>query len=274
MLRSSSTRAMVCFIRVSSVRGIGHQHYGATGVERERNMANAETVWAARRLLRGARQGVLATASDGQPHAALVTPATAPDLSPLLFLSGLSAHTRQLRVEPRCALLVAGEAIETNPQTAPRLAVQAEARPEPDAALRARWLALHPYAGLYAGLRGFHAVAAGGERRALGRRVRARGAHLAARPDAGCRGGRGRRGGGGGHHGALQHRPWPRDGGDRRRGGGAHGRGRCRWLRPRGGRACRAVAWREPVADAAGVRAELVRLAREPARMRATRAGS
>ncbi|MDE2334561.1 MAG: pyridoxamine 5'-phosphate oxidase family protein [Rhodospirillales bacterium] len=118
-------------------------------------MANADTVRAARALLRGARQGVLATVSDGQPHAALVTPATAPDLSPLLFLSGLSAHTRHLRTAPRCALLVVGEASEVNPQTAPRLTVHAEARPEPNPMLRTRWLAVHPYAGLYAGLADF-----------------------------------------------------------------------------------------------------------------------
>lgn len=118
-------------------------------------MANAETIWAVRRLLRAARQGVLATVNDGQPHAALVTPATAPDLSPLLLISGLAVHTRQLRAEPRCALLVTGEAAETNPQTAPRISLEAVARPEPDAALRARWLALHPYAGLYAGFADF-----------------------------------------------------------------------------------------------------------------------
>ncbi len=118
-------------------------------------MANAETVWAARQLLRAARQGVLATVSEGQPHAALVTPATAPDLSVLLFLSGLSVHTKQLRAEPRCALLVAGEAVEANPQTAPRLSVEAVAHPEPDEALKARWLALHPYAQLYAGFADF-----------------------------------------------------------------------------------------------------------------------
>lgn len=118
-------------------------------------MANAETVWAARLLLRAARQGVLATVSEGQPHAALVTPATAPDLSPLLLLSGLSVHSRQLREEPRCALLVAGAAVEANPQTAPRLSVEAVAHQEPDEALKARWLALHPYAQLYAGFADF-----------------------------------------------------------------------------------------------------------------------
>ncbi len=125
-------------------------------------MANAETVWAARRLLRAARQGVLATVNGGQPHAALVTPATAPDLSPLMLLSGLAAHTRHLGAEPRCSLLVVGGATEVNPQTAPRLTVLAVARAEPNAmppeamvALKARWLALHPYAHVYAAFADF-----------------------------------------------------------------------------------------------------------------------
>jgi len=114
----------------------------------------AEAAWQARRLLRAARVASLATVSQGQPFVALVTPATAADLSVLLFLSSLSEHTRQLRAEPRCALLVSGAAEGANPQTAPRLTVTGLAEPVVDAAqhgaLKARWLAVHPYAALYA----------------------------------------------------------------------------------------------------------------------------
>jgi putative heme iron utilization protein len=106
--------------------------------------------WQARKLLRAARVGTLATATAGQPFAALVTPAMAADLSPLLLLSALSEHTRQLRAEPRCALLVAGPPAEANPQTAPRVSVTALAEPADDPALKARFLAVHPYAALYA----------------------------------------------------------------------------------------------------------------------------
>ncbi len=110
-----------------------------------------ETVARARRLLRGARVGTLATAaSGGQPFASLVTPACAPDLSVLLLLSNLSEHTRHLRADPRCAVLVSGTPETMNPQTAPRLTVTGEARRENDPALKARWLAVHPYAALYA----------------------------------------------------------------------------------------------------------------------------
>ena len=62
----------------------------------------------ARALLRAARAGTLATSAAGQPFASLVTPATAPDGSVLMLLSGLSEHTRHLRDEPRCAVMVAG----------------------------------------------------------------------------------------------------------------------------------------------------------------------
>ncbi len=105
---------------------------------------------AARLLLRAARTATLASATDGQPFASLVTPATAPDLSVLLLLSDLSAHTRHLRAEPRCALLVVGAAADANPQTAPRVTVTGLAGIVDDPALRARYLALHPYAAMYA----------------------------------------------------------------------------------------------------------------------------
>jgi putative heme iron utilization protein len=126
------------------------EDYGAIRMEGEQIMADENAAWRARTLLRAARAGTLATSTDGQPFASLVTPAAAPDLSLLLLLSSLSEHTRHLRAEPRCAVLVAGPAPEPNPQTAPRLTVTGIAEPAPDAALKARWLAVHPYAALYA----------------------------------------------------------------------------------------------------------------------------
>jgi putative heme iron utilization protein len=104
----------------------------------------------ARQLIRAARAATLATQQEGQPFASLVTPATAPDLSVLLWLSTLSEHTRHLQREPRCALLFTGEAETANPQTAPRVTVTGLAERVEDARLKARWLARHPYAALYA----------------------------------------------------------------------------------------------------------------------------
>ena len=104
--------------------------------------------WAARKLLRAARSGTLATATEGQPFASLVTPATAPDGSILVLLSDLSEHTRHLRADPRCAIMVTGEPDGPNAQTAPRVTVTGLA--EIDPAWKARWVGLHPYAAFYA----------------------------------------------------------------------------------------------------------------------------
>jgi putative heme iron utilization protein len=110
----------------------------------------ASAPWQARRLLRAARVGSLATSADGQPFASLITPSCAPDLSVLMLLSSLSEHTRHLRADPRCAIMVTGAQETANPQTAPRITITGLAELEPDAGLKARWLLMHPYAAMYA----------------------------------------------------------------------------------------------------------------------------
>ncbi len=117
--------------------------------------AASDTGFAARCLWRAARAATLATQSGGQPFAALVTPAVAPDGSALLLLSGLSVHTRHLLAEPRCALMVSGAPDGPNPQTAARLTVTGRAAQETDQRWRHYWLERHPYAGFYAGLADF-----------------------------------------------------------------------------------------------------------------------
>jgi heme iron utilization protein len=144
--------------------------------------------WAARKLLRSARSGTLATSLQGQPFASLVTPATAPDLAVLLLLSDLSEHTRHLRADPRCSVLVCGVAEGANPQTTPRVTVTGLAETITDAALKTRYLAVHPYAALYAGfgdfnlwrIRPLNGLFVGG----FGRAARLRAGDLA--PDAGA----------------------------------------------------------------------------------------
>lgn len=118
-------------------------------------MSDQSPSWQARKLLRAARAGSLATSAQGQPYASLVTPATAPDLSVLLLLSDLSEHTRHLRADPRCSILVCAQPESANPQTAPRLTVTGVAEVVQDPALKARYLAVHPYAALYAGFGDF-----------------------------------------------------------------------------------------------------------------------
>ena len=104
----------------------------------------------ARLLLRAARSGCLATSAAGHPFASLVTPACMPDGSLLLLLSRLAEHTRHLRADPRCSLMISGAATSANPQTTPRVTVNGTAAVVDDPALKARFLAVHPYASLYA----------------------------------------------------------------------------------------------------------------------------
>lgn len=118
-------------------------------------MSEQPPAWSARKLLRAARAGTMATSAAGQPFASLVTPASAPDLAILLLLSELSEHTRHLRMDPRCSLLVCGVAEGVNPQTAPRVSVTGIAERVADSALKQRFLNVHPYAASYAGFGDF-----------------------------------------------------------------------------------------------------------------------
>ena len=105
---------------------------------------------AARLLIRNASSGTLATAAAGIPHAALVTVAFHPDSSPVLLLSELGVHTRQLLSNPVCALLLTGEPTGPNPQTTPRLCLTGAAAKTGDPAARGLFLHRHPYAAAYA----------------------------------------------------------------------------------------------------------------------------
>lgn len=64
----------------------------------------------ARRLVRCAFKGSLGTLarSGGHPYTSLVAVATAADGAPLLLLSGLAEHTRNLIADPRGSLLIDG----------------------------------------------------------------------------------------------------------------------------------------------------------------------
>jgi putative heme iron utilization protein len=108
----------------------------------------------ARDLLRKERVGVLATLSvrhgGGHPIASLAPFALDARGEPVLLLSALAQHTRNLEADPRASLFVHDPAAaERDPRTAPRLALvgrvhRATQGEEPDA--RARYLARHPEA--------------------------------------------------------------------------------------------------------------------------------
>lgn len=110
----------------------------------------------ARRLMRSVDRATLATSQDGCPYASLVLTALDHDASPLLLLSDLAEHSKNLKREPRASLLFDGTAGRDDPLTGARVTVLGEAKPVDDARLLTRFTARHPSAAGYAGFADFH----------------------------------------------------------------------------------------------------------------------
>ncbi len=112
---------------------------------------------ACRRLIRDTRSAALATAMPrkGWPYASLVTVACDTDASPILLLSQLSDHTRNLGADGRASLLFEAASRRSNPQTGPRVSVMGRVEPSADERLARRFLARHPEAERYAGFADF-----------------------------------------------------------------------------------------------------------------------
>jgi len=122
---------------------------------------DAEAIRLAKTLVRSARYGAIAVieAETGVPFASRVGVATDIDGAPLILVSLLSTHTRALRADPRCSLLV-GEPGKGDPLAYPRLslvcrAVQLEAGDPAHERAQRRYLNRNPKAKLYAGLGDF-----------------------------------------------------------------------------------------------------------------------
>ncbi|HUG61928.1 MAG TPA: DUF2470 domain-containing protein [Methylomirabilota bacterium] len=121
-----------------------------------------DPVSATRGVVRVAATGALATLNPGgTPFASLVTTATDIDGTPLLLLSRLAVHTRNLDADSRCSLLLVAKGGEGgDPLAGARATVEGEAR-RVDAddldlpRIRARFLARHPEAGGYVGFADF-----------------------------------------------------------------------------------------------------------------------
>ena len=121
-----------------------------------------------RGLMRRSGQAVLATSLAAEragqelqaadwPYASLVLVAHGHDASPLLLLSDLADHSRNLAEDPRLSLLYDGTAGYRDPLAGARAAVLGRIeRCDDDARLLARFLARHPGAELYAGFADFH----------------------------------------------------------------------------------------------------------------------
>jgi len=113
-----------------------------------------------RDLLRRLDRASLATALPGEagawPYASLVLAAVDHDLSPILLLSELAEHTRAIAADGRVSLLFDGTAGLDQPLTGPRVTVLGRASRTGDDRLKARFLAHHPDAAMYAGFKDFH----------------------------------------------------------------------------------------------------------------------
>ena len=114
---------------------------------------------AARRLMRRLDRAALATrlgsAPDSWPYASLVLVAADLDASPLLLISTLAEHTKNLALDPHASLLFDGTAGLDDPLTGTRVTVLGDLRPIADPALLNRFVSRHPSAVLYAGFKDF-----------------------------------------------------------------------------------------------------------------------
>lgn len=111
----------------------------------------------ARQLLRRARTGTLASLNrdDGIPYASLVNAATDVRGWPLLLISTLAWHTRNLLADPRASLMVAETPATGDALTGARVTVMGRFEKVDDIDLRRRYLARHPAAEMYSGFGDF-----------------------------------------------------------------------------------------------------------------------
>jgi hypothetical protein len=105
--------------------------------------------------MRSLDRATLATSQDGWPYASLVLVAVDQDASPLLLLSDLAEHSKNLKRDSRASLLFDGTAGRDDPLTGPRVTVLGETKPVSDPRLLARFTARHPSAAAYAGFGDF-----------------------------------------------------------------------------------------------------------------------
>lgn len=91
----------------------------------------------------------------GWPYASLVQMAADTDASPLLLISTLAEHTRNLLADPRASLLLDATAGLDEPLTGTRATVLGRLAISDNPDHRARYLARHPSAEMYAGFGDF-----------------------------------------------------------------------------------------------------------------------
>ena len=116
-------------------------------------------------LLRTVDIGALATVlpttsgTPPMPYASLVLLGLDRRGRPLMLLSDLAQHTKNLRTEPGASLLIDGTVGRADRLTGARISLIGTARPVSDGAGLARFVARHPSAAAYAGFGDFHLFA-------------------------------------------------------------------------------------------------------------------
>jgi heme iron utilization protein len=113
----------------------------------------------ARSLFRRSRQGALATlmAGSGDPYCSLVNVASHPDGSPILLISSLAVHTRNLLGDARVSLML-DERVEGDPLEGSRIMLAGRAEEAVAADLetvRRRYLNAHPSAEAFVNFKDF-----------------------------------------------------------------------------------------------------------------------
>jgi putative heme iron utilization protein len=113
----------------------------------------------ARSLLRRSRQGALATlmAGSGDPYCSLVNVASHPDGSPILLISRLALHTQNVLGDSRVSLML-DERAPGDPLEGSRIMLAGraeEASGDQLAALRRRYLNVHPSAEVFVNFKDF-----------------------------------------------------------------------------------------------------------------------
>jgi putative heme iron utilization protein len=103
-------------------------------------------------LIAAARKGSLATlmAESGAPYASLVNVASDPKGQPILFLSRLAWHTRNVLADPRACLLITAERIGKDPLAAARVSLLGQLAMTDAGEAREFYFSHHPKARSYA----------------------------------------------------------------------------------------------------------------------------
>ena len=116
---------------------------------------------AARALLASEAVGVLSTISvhrPGTPYGSVTPYALAADGAPLLLLSRLAAHTKNLSADPRAGLFIGDRSAVEDPQAGARVSLLGRVLPLPAAGVddgRARYVARWPRGADYLALGDF-----------------------------------------------------------------------------------------------------------------------